>query len=373
VGISNGKQITAHLEEARFFLEPINPLHRQYEALRAYFVEGLPSAEAAGRFGYTPGAFRVLCHKFRHEHDLQERFFRDVRHGPQAAPARDPIRELVVAMRKKNLSVYDIQHELMAQGHEISINALSVLLREEGFARLPRRRDEERPSHIKPVPAQVADVRHLDLAPRTFRTRVAGLFLFVPLMKALDLGQVAGQAQLPGSELIPPEQALRALLALKLIGKERKSHVMNLVFDEGLALFAGLNVMPKRPYLAAYSSSIGERGVESSRAQARATLGGEFPICALSVAQRDPSSTIIHVSCALSKIPYVGFSPVRLQEQVVQVKPATDSHPLKPYPTYRFRRHLYFTLSSDHNRCTYTRQLCFCRLRQCPTSASACS
>lgn len=115
-------------------------------------------------------------------------------------------------------------------------------------------------------------------------------------------------------------------------------------------------------------------GVEVwSRAQARATLGGEFPICALSVAQRDPSSTIIHVSCALSKIPYVGFSPVRLQEQVVQVKPATDSHPLKPYPTYRFRRHLYFTLSSDHDRCTYTRQLCFCRLRQCPTSASACS
>jgi hypothetical protein len=262
VDISNGKQITAHLEEARFFLEPVNPLHRQYEALRAYFVEGLPSAEAAGRFGYTPGAFRVLCHKFRHEHDLQERFFRDVRHGPQAAPARDPVRELVVAMRKKNLSVYDIQHELQAQGHEISINALSVLLREEGFARLPRRRDEERPSHIKPQPAEVADVRRLDLAPRTFRTRMAGLFLFVPLMKALDLGQVARQAQLPGSELIPPEQALRALLALKLIGKERKSHVMNLVFDEGLALFAGLNVMPKRSYLAAYSSSIGAQGVE---------------------------------------------------------------------------------------------------------------
>jgi hypothetical protein len=259
--IGNGKQITAHLEEARFFLEPLNPLHRQYEALRAYFLEGLPSTQAARRFGYTPGAFRVLCHRFRHEEDLQERFFREVRHGPQAAPARDPVRELVVAMRKKNLSVYDIQHELKAQNHEISINALSVLLREEGFAPLPRRRDEERPSHVKPEPAQVADVRHLDLAPRTFRTRVAGLFLFVPLMADVDLGQVARQAQLPGSRAIPPEQALRALLALKLIGKERKSHVMNLLFDDGLALFAGLNVMPKRSYLAAYSSSIGEQGV----------------------------------------------------------------------------------------------------------------
>jgi hypothetical protein len=60
--------------------------------------------------------------------------------------------------------------------------------------------------------------------------------------------------------MIPAEQALRSLLALKLIGKERKSHVMNLVFDEGLALFAGLNVIPKRSYLAAYSSRIGERG-----------------------------------------------------------------------------------------------------------------
>ena len=262
MNISTAKQITPHLREARFFLEPLNPLHRQYEALRAYFVEGIPSADAAQRFGYTPGAFRVLCHQFRHGQNWQERFFREVRHGPQAAPARDPVRDLVVAMRKKNLSVYDIRHELKAQGHEISINSLSVLLREEGFARLPRRRDEERPTSIKPEPAEVADVRNLDLSPRTFRTRVAGLFLLVPLMKNLDLGQVARQAKLPGTKMIPAEQALRSLLALKLIGKERKSHVMNLVFDEGLALFAGLNVIPKRSYLAAYSSRIGARGIQ---------------------------------------------------------------------------------------------------------------
>src|SRR5205814_5836724 len=56
--------------------------------------------------------------------------------------------------------------------------------------------------------------------------------------------------------MIPAEQAVRSLLALKLIGKERKSHVMDLVFDEGIALFAGLNVVPKRSYLAAYSSRV---------------------------------------------------------------------------------------------------------------------
>ena len=50
---------------AQVFLTPRNATHRQYEALRAYFVDGLPSAEAARRFGYKPGSFRGLCHEFR--------------------------------------------------------------------------------------------------------------------------------------------------------------------------------------------------------------------------------------------------------------------------------------------------------------------
>ena len=131
--------------------------------------------------------------------------------------------EAIGELRKKNLSVYDIQRELAAASHPISINALSVLLREEGFARLPRRRDDERPQTIKPEAAAVADVRMLDLAPRSFRTRLAGLFLFVPLMKSIDLPRVLSPLDLPGSEMIPCEQAVRAMLALKLIGKERKS------------------------------------------------------------------------------------------------------------------------------------------------------
>jgi hypothetical protein len=169
---------------------------------------------------------------------------------------RDRVRSLAVAMRKKNLSIYDIQRELAAVGQTVSINALAVLMREEGFARLPRRRDEERPVTPKPEAAAVADIRALDLSARSFRTRVGGLFLFVPLLQPIDWAAVVRHAQLPGSKPIPAEAALRSLLALKLIGKERKSHVMDLVFDQGLAVFAGLNVIPKRSYLAAYSSRI---------------------------------------------------------------------------------------------------------------------
>jgi hypothetical protein len=253
--INHGNKIT-EFAETGFFLAPEKPLHRQYEALRAFFVEGGRSNEVARKFGYTPGAFRVLCHEFRHDPEKRNAFFQVVRHGPQTAPVRDRVRILAVAMRKKNLSVYDIQRELAAAGHTISINALSVLMREEGFDRLPRRRDEERPATVKPEAAAVADIKAIDLLPRSFRTRVGGLFLFVPLMRNIDLRNVVRSVDLPGSDMIPAEQAVRSLLALKLIGKERKSHVMDLVFDEGIAIFAGLNVVPKRSYLAAYSSRV---------------------------------------------------------------------------------------------------------------------
>jgi hypothetical protein len=245
--------------QARFFLAPESPQQRQYEALRAYFVEKAPSHEVARRFGYTPGAFRVLCHEFRHDPARRAVFFPPSTPGPHSAPKRDRVRNLAVAMRKRNLSVYDIRRELADAGHTISVNALSVLLREEGFARLPRRLDEERPQALRPEAAAMADVRALSLIPRSFRTRLGGLWLFVPLMRDIRLPEVLRAAGLPGSAAIPVEQAVRTLLALKLSGKERKSHVMDLVCDEGIALFAGLNVVPKRSYLAAYSSRVDRR------------------------------------------------------------------------------------------------------------------
>ena len=246
-------------QAVEFFSAPDPIRQRQYEALRAYFCDNRSAADTAHCFSYTAGTFRSLCHRFRHDADFRAGFFPTPRPGPRHSPTRDRVRELAVAMRKKNLSVYDIQRELAAAGHVISVNSLSILLHEEGFARLPRRRDDERPSCIRLEPAAVADIRTLSLAPRTFVTRLGGLFVFVPLMANIRLPDVVQQAQLPGSQMIPAEQALRTLLALKLIGKERKSHVMDLVDDQGIALFAGLNVVPKRSFLAAYSAQIDDR------------------------------------------------------------------------------------------------------------------
>ncbi len=238
----------------RYFLEPQNTTHRQYEALRAYFVEDLSSVEVARRFGYSPGSFRVLAHQFRQHPDRP--FFLPPQKGPQASPKTDRLRDKVVSLRKQNLSIYDISRVLEKSGQKVSAVAISLILKKEGFARLPRRRDEERLPGPRPEVAEVSDVNRLDLSVRQFRTQFGGLYLFIPYLAQIPLERLLEEAGFPGTKMIPAQQAVLSLLGLKLFGSARHSHVMSYVLDEGLALFAGLNVIPKRSFLTEYSCRV---------------------------------------------------------------------------------------------------------------------
>jgi Transposase DDE domain len=236
---------------AQRFLQPRNATQRQYEALRAYCVEELPAAQVAVRFGYTTASFRALIHQFRQDPDRP--FFRTPAKGPHASRSKDQHRSQVITLRKQNLSIYDISRALHQAGQPLSPAAVAQILQEEGFAKLPRRADDERPPGTRPTVADVADVQQLDLQPRTLHTKFGGLFLFLPLLAQLPFDRLVRQAGFPGSAMIPAPHALRSLLALKLFGNARHSHVMSYVLDEGLALFAGLNVIPKRSFLTEYS------------------------------------------------------------------------------------------------------------------------
>lgn len=82
------------------------------------------------------------------------------------------MRDKVVALRKQNLSVYDSNAVLAEAGEELSPPAIWTILSGEGFARLPRRADEERPGRAGVTRGAVADVRAVDLSSRQFRTEV---------------------------------------------------------------------------------------------------------------------------------------------------------------------------------------------------------
>src|SRR3970282_26453 len=172
----------------RFFLEPSSPKQRQYEALRAYFAEELPSAQAARAFGYTPGSFQVMCHRFRREPTPS--FFVTPPPGPRSPPTQSAAHALIVELRKRNHSVYEISEVLKSRDLGLSPTAVREVLKAEGFAPLPRRLEEGRPDRPPPTLEAAADVRPPSLAPRRFETACGGLFLFVPGLVALELGRL---------------------------------------------------------------------------------------------------------------------------------------------------------------------------------------
>jgi hypothetical protein len=86
----------------------------------------------------------------------------------------------------------------------------------------------------------------LSLAPgRRLRTRVAGVFLCLPLLARGHFAHLVSQASSPGSTLGPATSALLSWLVLKRLDKERRSHINDLNCDEAVGLVAGLHVPPK--------------------------------------------------------------------------------------------------------------------------------
>jgi hypothetical protein len=100
----------------------------------------------------------------------------------------------------------------------------------------------------------IADRDALSLEPgRRLITRHAGLFLFLPLLARLGFDQLVEKAGYPGTKMVPAANALISLLVLKLLDKERLSHIDDFNCDEALGLFAGLNILPKKSFATDYS------------------------------------------------------------------------------------------------------------------------
>jgi hypothetical protein len=101
---------------------------------------------------------------------------------------------------------------------------------------------------------EVANVEALSLEPgRRLRTRTAGAFLFWPLLARLRFDRVVDAAGYPGSKMVPACHALLSLLLLKLLDKERRSHIDDFNCDEAMGLWTGLNILPKKSFATDYS------------------------------------------------------------------------------------------------------------------------
>jgi transposase len=240
----------------RYFAHPQSPGQKQYEALRSFYVDNLPARIVAEQFGYTVPSFNALRQKFK---TGKLSFLFTGKPGPQGSRVPKEIQERIFEIRRThNLSAYRIAEILAIEGYEINPRTINRLLQKAGFPPVPRRAKlaigETVAGARVPQEAHILDPNALE--GKTAQCRIGGLFLFAPLIERLGLPEVVSQARLPGSKQIPSLQYFLSFLALKLIGKERLSQVNDLSFDEGMGIFAGLNVLPKCTPISDYSSRL---------------------------------------------------------------------------------------------------------------------
>ncbi len=240
------------------FTAPDQVNHRRYEALRAFFVEGLTHEQAGARLGYTRWAMVNLVREYRA--GRLELFAPPRKPGPPPgiAPAKDRARARVIELRRDGLSTYEISTRLAAEGTPLNRTSVGEILTEEGFGRLLRHPAEQASTAVA-TPGR--DTRLPKTAPLDFATwparcdtNKAGLLLLVPDLVALDLPALVGKAGYPGTRVVPATSWLLSLLALKLTRTRRVSHVDDLLLsDPAAALLAGLTTLPKKTALTDYS------------------------------------------------------------------------------------------------------------------------
>jgi len=240
-----------------FFTNPPNPKQRQYEAVRAITIDSLSVAQAATKFDYQVSTLYSLL--------------RDVKKGKiELFPSRetqirkpitpDYIKNQVLLHRKKQLSAQDIAKKLMEEGYKISERTVERIIAAAHLPKLKRRtRAELGLSKKSQYLSERAEPIDFDLLePFTIDLPVAGIFFFIPYIIESGILELVKQCELPTSSAIEATHAALSILLLKLIGCERLSHINKFNHEPGLALFAGLTLLPKSSYLASYSCRTSE-------------------------------------------------------------------------------------------------------------------
>ena len=138
---------------AEYFTEPASSAQRRYEALRAYFLDDMPAAEVADRFGYSTASVHQMATLLRKG---RLALFAEARPGPKGPrKATRTLRARALELRAAGHSVTEIAAALTREGMPVSAQTVWQILDAEGLPRLPRRDDGRRgpPTRLDPVRA----------------------------------------------------------------------------------------------------------------------------------------------------------------------------------------------------------------------------
>ena len=248
------------MQASEFFQVPQTAAQKQYEALRAFHVEGRPAAEVAQTFGYTLSAFYALNRDFKQRlqaPEPAEQFFVAPAKGRKPKDPSGTVEQLVIDLRKKWLSVPDIKATLDSLGHHVSEGYIYTTLSQAGFSRLPRRSKSVRDEATAAVKLTAPPTQMLSYAPEIFSVRQGmGLLCLLPYIESYGIHRLIEQSDYPETRGLNRLCSILSFVALKLSNVKRYSHDDLWCMECGLGLFAGVNVLPKAAWFSSYSHRV---------------------------------------------------------------------------------------------------------------------
>lgn len=247
------------MNDKEFFQNPVEPMHKQYEALRMFFVDDKTAEQTADRFGYTTNTIYTLIRDFRakKKQGIENPFFVTNMVGRKTKPEINGAVEIIVALRKKYCSVQDIKSILDAQRILVSEKQIHNILKKEGFARLPRRSKVAKKGVMSSLKMQATPSALLNNEVDSFYSQDhIGTLCLLPYIHLFGIDKAINEVGFPGTSTIPALNSILAFIALKASNTRRYSSDDIWCMDRSLGLFAGLNVLPKTAWFTSYSHRV---------------------------------------------------------------------------------------------------------------------
>ena len=236
----------------KYFSEPVSKRQKQYEAVRAFFVDKLSAEAIAFKFGYkTSTIYTIIRDVKAGKLDL----FPEVAKGHKQRLTPETHQQEILELRKQNYSIHDIYEKLLEINIQVSVKTIERIIKDNGYEKLPRRSNIERgvTNKNKIIPEMSENIDIALLKPFNLDCPAAGIYFFLPYIIDSGIIDIVRKCKLPQSKIIGSVQACLSILLLKLIGNERLSQMEGYDHEPGLGVFAGLNVLPKSTYMGTYS------------------------------------------------------------------------------------------------------------------------
>ncbi len=248
------------MDPTTYFATPQHRLQKRYEALRAFFVQGLSAQEVASLFGYTTSTVYSLVRDFRNRlaaEPFADPFFITRKAGRKPKDETGELDRHIIALRKKYLSVPDIKAILDARGEGVSERYIYEVINQDGFARLPRRPRAVKSQAASAAIVQAPQATALPFTPERFDSASAlGMVCLLPYLQRYGIDTLIETSSYPETTTLDRLSSILSFVALKLSNVRRYSADDVWCMDRGPGLFAGLNVLPKTAWFSSYSHRV---------------------------------------------------------------------------------------------------------------------